>query len=141
MARKPGRVGVLKIQTDGVAGVAGWDTVEVKRDLSIAVDDQEIDLSASEAFDVFEQGPTKLVITGTLVKDPADTEWAALQAAKAARTIMGFWALDVDGGEGWQFDGKVFTFTDTANRSDGQLTSITIMPAAGGAQPSWESDA
>ena len=137
MARKTGRVAVLKIQTDGAAGSAGWDTVSVKRDMSYEDTREMVDLSASEVYDAFASGPGTFVLEGELVRDEADTEFAALDTAYRAGTSLGFWALE-DGagsGEGVQFDGVIERFDVGAARRDGQMVSIRIRPSAGGQQP------
>jgi hypothetical protein len=140
MARKSGRVGCLKIQTDGVAGSAGWNIVQTKRDLSFNDTSEEVELSGMEQYDSFESGPAQFVIEGEIVKDPADAEWEALRAAKAAGSTIGAWGLDIDGGEGMRFDAKVVRFDDSANRRDGQMTSIRLVVAANGSQPAWTED-
>jgi hypothetical protein len=137
MARQAGRVAVLQIQSDGVDGSAGWDTVAVKRDLSITDTREEIDISASELYDVFISGPGEFVIEGEIVRDEADTEYAALDTAYRAGTSLGFRAIeDASGsGKGIEFDGVVTRFDVGAARRDGQMTSIRIRPATGGTQP------
>lgn len=139
MARKTGRVAVLEIQTDGAAGSAGWNAVGTKRDLSYNHTTEEVDLSASELYDGFLSGPKQFVIEGEIVKDLADAQYNALRTAHAAGTAIGVWALDSSDGAGMQFDAIISRFDDTANRRDGQMTSIRLVVHAGGQQPTWVS--
>lgn len=139
MARKSGRVGALLIQADGAGGSAGWDEVVGKRDMTLTVESNEAEVSGTESFDLFVQGGHALTIEGTIVTDPADDEWAALQTAFETRATLGFWGVDFNGtgGKGWKFDGVVTRFNQAKNRTDGQMTSVTIRPTPSATAPAY----
>lgn len=139
MGRSVGRAAVLDYQTDGVGGVAGWNTVDTKRDVTVNSEWSEADVSASEIVDTTMPASLSLTFEAQLVSDPDDTHYKALQAAFEAGTSMGFRALSKAAtGAGWVFDGVITRWNETKNRKDEQTTSITIKPTPSATAPAWQ---
>lgn len=133
----------MKIQTDGVAGSAGWNAVAVKRDITITDSREEVDLSGVELYDVIASGVGEFVAEVELVRDEADVQFIAMETAYRAGSSLGFQFFeDASGsGKGVELDGVVVSWNLTASRRDGQTVAVRIRPAVGGAQPAQATDA
>ncbi len=139
MGRSVGRAAVLDYQTDGVGGVAGWNTVNTARDITVTSEWAEADASAKELVDVVLPASMSLSVEAELVTDVDDTHYKALQSAYEAGTSMGFRALSkASTGAGWVFDGVILQWNETKNRKDEQTTSITIKPTPSSTAPAWQ---
>ena len=128
MARRTARVQALDYTTTEWDSTPTWVSVP-KRDLSIAVSAEKVDLSAAEKANLYGHGPIDLVVSGTIPTDNGGTAYDALQAAHAAGTVLGFRALDAAAGKGWHFNGIITRFDQGGGRSDANTTQIEIGPA------------
>jgi len=138
MSSYDGYQGSIEVQTDGVAGSAGWNELTL-------VGDADLNMNRNSSFrpkrgtqwktSVF--GQIEAEITGDVTWDDADTVIAAIESAFIAGTHIGVRFRDKDSGTGLTLDCVPSGWNHSTPEQGIQKVALTLTPFDAGTDPAW----
>ena len=143
MKNKHGYEGAIYIQTDGVAGSAGWSEVTIARDVNLNLGHTEGDFSSRGGeWKATEPGMKEASIDIQILWDTDDARFTELRDAWLNKTALGVRILDGDestpGSEGLKADFKVFDFGRPEPLEGQMVCNLTLKPCRSVTEPDWE---
>lgn len=135
----------LYIQSDGVAGIAGWVEVGNVRDLTLGIDISDFELSTrgGDGWRQYTSALKDAEVSFGMVYDSTDTELELIRAAafSTTGTQLGFKILD--GGttdtdaDGFVADFVITQFNIPQNLEEGLIVDVVMKPART-ITPAWQ---
>lgn len=136
---KVGFEGVIGIKAGGISGSGNFLPVTLARDVEADASHAEADFTsrASQGFEQMEPTFKQLEVTLNVIYDPDDEAFAALKEAYDARSQIGVAMMDgdLDTGNGWMFNGKVFNWRWGQPLRDAMTIDVTIKPSYSPEEP------
>lgn len=143
MAFVLGMDAVIEIQTDGVAGTAGWNVVSKARDASLNLESETADttIRGNNGWRSEVQTLRTASVEFQLLYDTTDAEVAALRTAYLTNGVIGVRALtlpstDTDS-EGLVADMMVTNFRLGQSLTEAQTVDVTLRIAPSDTAPDW----
>lgn len=138
MSQHHSYTGRLEVQSDGVAGSAGY--VELTM-----IGDAQLDSSRSSVavprrgteFRTKLTGQAELSITAQMTWDDADAVVAVVEAAHFANSVIGVKFLDKTAGTGLTADFKVESYVHDQSEDGVQVVNITLVATFVATDPAW----
>ncbi|MFI4855134.1 MAG: hypothetical protein ACIAQF_09200 [Phycisphaerales bacterium JB065] len=139
MSTRIGYEGVMRYSTDGGST---WTILDNARDVTInaAMGESDSTTRANGGFRSTEPTLLGLDPEFSMVWDPEDDNFNALNSAFRNRTGLLFQFLDAPEGNGWQGFFKIFSFNKNENLEDVQMVDVTMKVARSDTPPAWVVD-
>lgn len=140
-----GYVAVLNYKVDGIAAGGAWVELDNCKDLKTGLSSSEHDVTTrrQKGWKATEPVQKAVEITFDMICDENDAGFNAIRTAWLTDGVLGIQALSrplEDGGQGPQFDGKVFSFERNEPTDGPQTVSVKLMPCYSETPPSWLGD-
>lgn len=110
-----------------------WTECKFVQDATMNLSWEEADTSTrGSSFRSAKASIGVLEVTGTALRDKADTAFTAFDAAARGKTVIDILVLDgpynLDGSEGYRFDGQIFNWSRNEALADAVAHDFTIKP-------------
>lgn len=143
MQNKHGFEGKMYLQTDGVAGSAGWNEVTIARDVGLNIEHIEGNFSSrGSGWKATEPGMKDGSVEIQILNDTDDARFDELRDAFLNRTAIGLRILDGDnatsGVQGLKADFKVMSWGRPEPLEGEMVIDITVKVCRSATEPEWE---
>lgn len=138
MSAKNSVDGRLEIQTDGVAGVAGWNELVLIG--SARLNGQRTATNVPQRrsqHKTFKTGQADIEVSFAMTWDDTDTVVSSIEGAFWAGTHLGVKFLDDTGGTGYTADMLVSGYEHGQDEDGVQIVNVTMKPTYQGTDPVW----
>ncbi len=142
MAHTIGIDGKLYYDATG-AGVGSWTELTNAQDVRLPMSKSEADVTtrANNGFRAIVGVLKEVSVEFTMIYDPTEAGWVAMNAAFFADTIIGIAVMDGDivtpGTEGFQADFEILTFEEDQSMEEAMKTNVVAKISFSSFTPAW----